>query len=326
MVAMLICGTATEALLRFGFGHRLYVHVDERNSLFDYHERLGWFPKPRSSGFVTGCRRVSVHHNSRGFRDTERERGPARIAVLGDSFVWGFDVEAPERFTERLEGRLTGWAVHNLGVSGYGTDQQYLLLQDQWADLEPNIVVVIVSENDALDNSTNVRYHGYFKPYFVEEGGVIRLRGVPVPRSENYFYAAHPWLARAFVLRALVAIVAGALAPQAVAAPDPTEQILLAMRQFVEARGATFVVAFQRSQEVLAARLSAEGHLTVNLDNPHRYPNFGEHWTPEGHEVASSRLYEALARSGALDHPKLELTVLTRNRLPLRPTVAPAAR
>ena len=42
---------------------------------------------------------------------------------VGDSFVWGYDVEASERFTELLRDEFPGIRIVNAGVNAYGTDQ-----------------------------------------------------------------------------------------------------------------------------------------------------------------------------------------------------------
>src|SRR5664279_2417971 len=129
---------------------------------------LGWAPIPSSSSIITTARTIHAQHNSLGFRDIEFERD-ARPTMLfiGDSFVWGVDAEANERFTDLLRSRISNTAIVNAGVSGYGTDQEYLLLQRIWPTFQPAVVVLIFcTANDRLDNGTNVRYDGYQKPYF----------------------------------------------------------------------------------------------------------------------------------------------------------------
>ena len=44
------------------------------------------------------------------------------------------------------------------GVSGYGTDQEYLLLKKLWPQVKPAVVVLIFgTDNDRLDNSRSRR-------------------------------------------------------------------------------------------------------------------------------------------------------------------------
>src|SRR6266540_4873193 len=123
------------------FRDYLVLHRDERNLTYRYDPELGWFPISNSKKIFTGSRTIHVEHNSRGFRETNHvlDTKP-RIIFLGDSFVWGYDVEQNERFTDKLRDKLAGWSVYNLGVSGYGTDQEYLLLKRQYDFYRPQIV------------------------------------------------------------------------------------------------------------------------------------------------------------------------------------------
>ena len=132
---------AAEYVLRSYFKDDLRLRADERNLAYRYDERLGWFPKEGTTTSFKGSRRISVAHNRRGFRDIEHQVGDAsRILFLGDSFVWGYDVEQSERFTERLRTGFPDWPIYNLGISGYGTDQAFLLLIDQFDFYRPDIV------------------------------------------------------------------------------------------------------------------------------------------------------------------------------------------
>ena len=66
----------------------------------------------------------------------------------------------------------------NLGVSGYGTDQELLLLEREGFAMEPKAVVLNVCVgNDALDNALPVYlYDGVTpKPYFAADGADLRL-------------------------------------------------------------------------------------------------------------------------------------------------------
>ncbi len=168
VVATLITLAVAEAGLRLLDFRILREGVGERSLTYAYDAELGWAPIPNSSSSVTTARTIQVQHNSLGLRDVEPSRdGRPRIMFIGDSFVWGVDAEANERFTDLVRGRIASHAVVNAGVSGYGTDQQFLLLQRLWPMIEPAVVVLIFcANNDRADNSTNVRYDDYQKPYF----------------------------------------------------------------------------------------------------------------------------------------------------------------
>ena len=126
-----------------------------------------------------------------------------RCCLLETYFVWGVDAEANERFTDLLRSRISNHGTVNAGVSGYGTDQEYLLLKRIWPKIQPSVVVLVIcTANDRLDNGTNVRYDGYHKPYFATApDGELTLRGQPVPVSRQLYIkqnwlVRHLWLAR----------------------------------------------------------------------------------------------------------------------------------
>ena len=163
----------------------------ERSLSYHYDAELGWAPVPNSSAAVTTARTIHARHNSLGFRDIEFVPGdrPAML-FIGDSFVWGVDAEADERFTDLLRDRIPDSAIVNAGVSGFGTDQEYLLLQRIWPKIEPKVVVLIFcTANDRIDNRSNIRYDGYQKPYFVStDDGKLVLSGQPVPKSRQLYF------------------------------------------------------------------------------------------------------------------------------------------
>jgi hypothetical protein len=159
---------ALEIFLRVADLRELREGVSERSLSYRYDAELGWAAVPGSSSVVNNARTVHAQHNSLGLRDIEFSLdAQPTILFLGDSFVWGLDAEAGERFTDLLRPHITGYKVLAAGISGYGTDQEYLLLKRLWSKVRPAVVVLIFcTQNDRLDNRTNIRYEGYQKPYF----------------------------------------------------------------------------------------------------------------------------------------------------------------
>ena len=285
-----------EMVLRLVADPRLEARLDERSLLYRYDAELGWFPTENGGGLFTGSRTIHVEHNADGFRDVAHgTKTKPRIAFVGDSFVWGYDVEAPARFTDLLAKRRPDREILNLGVSGYGTDQEFLLLQRFFDRYQPDLVFVLVSQqNDLLDNSINLNYGGYYKPYFVVDGKGLELRGVPVPRAFNYFFAQHPLLARSYGARAAARLWFERTAPPFVQNPDPTLDILRALRDYVSARGAALRLGVHGGSTRLPYQLELEGFRFVALDNNYRFPEQGRHWTPEGHGYVASKIHAYL--------------------------------
>jgi hypothetical protein len=296
---VLLCIAVSDIALGVVFKKKLLLEHDERNLTYRYDRDLGWFPLAKSRKTFTGGRTILVQHNARGFRDIEHVVGKKpRMVVLGDSFVWGYDVEQPERFTEMLRSQLPEWSIYNLGVSGYGTDQEYLLLRREYAFYRPQIVLLVFCrDNDEDDNISNKRYGAFYKPYFTLERGGLTLRGVPVPRSEKYFFAQHGRLAKSNWVKLFALAYFHRTAPREYVAPtSPTHAILADMHRFIQSRGGQFLIGLQKPYPELERFLNSQDIPYVSLSNHYVYPTGSHHWTPEGHRFVSEKITEFLEK------------------------------
>lgn len=281
--------------------------TDVGNLGYRYDPQLGWFPLANSRQLFKASKTITAAHNSQGFRGPElANNNKPRLVFLGDSLVWGYDVEMSERFTEQLQARHPEWAIYNFGVAGYGTDQEYLLLQRYFDEYRPQAVfLVICGDNDNDDNASNFRY-GYYKPFFTFTGGALHLHGVPVPRSERVFFAEHRALCRPYLVRLLVGAYFRLTSPTPTKNPDPpTGVLLLELRKYVVSRGAWFGVGLQHSHAQLEKFLADFKVPYVDLettDLAHRYPAFGSHWTPQGHAFVAQKIDQLLKAQRAQKH------------------------
>jgi len=287
-----------EIFLRVANFAELRETLTVRSLAYDYDAELGWMPVPNSSGAVTSFRTTHYKHNSLGLRDEEftLDDKPT-ILFLGDSFVWGLDSEAAERFTDLLKPKIPDHKIIPAGVSGFGTDQEYLLLQRLWPRVKPAVVVLIFcSQNDRLDNSTNIRYDNYFKPYFATQpDGSAVLMGQPVPRSQLLHYR-DDWLVRNLWLVRLATDAYVRFRYPPVSVPDPTEELVGKIRQYVEDNGSKFLVGIQHHDDALATYLEANGIPFAKLDGiPFYTQGWGPHWTPEGQKIVAGRILDLLS-------------------------------
>lgn len=298
---MILTLAALEIFLRVADLRELREGVSERSLSYLYDAELGWAPAPNSSSVVAGARTIHAQHNSLGLWDIEftLDAQPT-ILFLGDSFVWGLDAEADERFTDLLRSRISGYKILAAGISGYGTDQEYLLLKRLWAKVQPAVVVLIFcTQNDRLDNSTSIRYEGYQKPYFVTaRDGSLVPRGQPVPKSRLQ-YIKEDWLVHNLWLARLVAVSYLKIRHPLVYVPDPTERLVSMIRDFVEANGAKFLVGLQYRDPELVRHLQANRIPFVTFDGAAFYPgvSFGTHWTPDGHKLVAERVLGLLSEN-----------------------------
>lgn len=156
-----------------------------------YDETLGWKNIP---GWNAKTVERPLKINSKGLRDHEydyaKPEGVRRVFVLGDSFTWGYGVGNDQIYTEVLERGLAGqppvgsvadkWEVLNAGVSGWGTDQEFLFLINEGFKYEPDIVVLaFYLMNDPANNASSLQY-GLHKPVFANLD--LQLTNVPAPK------------------------------------------------------------------------------------------------------------------------------------------------
>lgn len=121
------------------------------------HPQLGYHYQPGFSGVFRGTayQHILIETNAQGFRDEDfapREGEGMRIAVLGDSVVFGPGVEQTVRFTDCLDeagvGGDPGARFLNLGVHAYTFGHYLTLAQQQFLGAEPDAVLLGITLND----------------------------------------------------------------------------------------------------------------------------------------------------------------------------------
>lgn len=137
---------------------------------------------------------VEERINSKGLRgpelDYEKPAGAFRVLVLGDSFTEGYTVEEDEVFTEVLRERLSGASdraviqVVNGGTGGYSTDQELLFFRSEGRKYAPDLVILMVVENDVWFNA-QAEYPRAPKPLFELRGDELVLTNTPVPEASE---------------------------------------------------------------------------------------------------------------------------------------------
>lgn len=305
-------------------------------SFFEYDPDLGWRGRPRATGRFAGFEFTShVQLNARGFRDRDvPDAKPAdrfRILLLGDSITWGHGVGQDERFSDHLERRLRAGGVAvdvvNLGIGGYGTDQELLLYRREGRALCPDLTVLGLYENDLRENASDHQGR-YPKPYFLPaSNGVLTLANVPVPRAGSWLDEPERartrrsgvreelrlYAAAAFVRETVRRAWSGPPRPPEV--PDGavtlTARLIDTLRREVEAGGSRFAVIALPDLHAApavgdAARRSGTpmwldlGPAFAGASEPLFYRLDGAHWTPRAHALAGDRIAEFVVTTKAL--------------------------
>lgn len=102
------------------------------------HPTRGWAMVPDSWHFTYGHR---VRVNSLGLRGLEPGPKP-RVAVVGDTFVYGLGLADDETFPARLDRLLERRSVVNAGVRAYSTNQEVALLEELAGTLDAETTVL----------------------------------------------------------------------------------------------------------------------------------------------------------------------------------------
>lgn len=140
-------------------------------------EKLGLMTRPNlryrlNKGEFT----LEVQTNSDGFRGRNFDEIVGEkenvAAFTGDSFLWGWGVDTPERFSDKIAAAIPEYAWLNLGMFGTGTGQHYLHWREVGKRYHPKLVVEWFFDNDVDDILQ--RLARYPKPYFtLEEAGTL---------------------------------------------------------------------------------------------------------------------------------------------------------
>jgi len=122
------------------------------------HPQLGYLYQPGYSGHFKGTayHDIPIAINPQGFRDRDFAAAAGdgkRVAVLGDSVVFGAGVRQDHRFTECLDaaGRNAdgkGPRLLNLGVNSYTFGHYLTLAQQDFFGAEPDVALIGITLND----------------------------------------------------------------------------------------------------------------------------------------------------------------------------------
>lgn len=273
------------------------IYVDEKTACYRYDELLGWYPLENTITEHESTSVVKVQHNADGFRDGPYDGSKEKktIAVIGDSFVWGYGVEQDERLTDVMEGFLPECDILNMGVSGYGTDQEFLLLQKWFPKYQPDAVVLVVHSNDSIDSRTNYR-DNYYKPYFIKDGDSLALQGTPVPTCYQYQVSQSPTLYKSKFVQAVTLLYNSLTKPEARQTANNTNGLLLAIKSYLDERNVPLLLIFTyEGTDAKEVRfLDEAGFNYAHLPTKHKFQSHGFHWTPEGHKRIAFRVLEQL--------------------------------
>ena len=180
-----VAAASTTALILAEMALRLFV--PDTRSPYVYDEFTGTRLQPRHRFVFTSEGYSSNVINSRGLRDREhsleKPTGTFRIAILGDSFSEAFQVSQDKTFWAVLERELQAMPeyrdqtveVINFGVSGFGTIQEWQMLEHYARDYSPDLVLLaFLPGNDVRNNSRQLE-SDHRRPFARLNDGELQL-------------------------------------------------------------------------------------------------------------------------------------------------------
>lgn len=287
--------------------------------LFAVGGELGWQLEPgrevrhRSQYFEATYRTNVLGMRDRAWPDAGPQNS-SRVVFYGDSLVFGWGLDAAERFSDQLD-QMDHLDVWNRGVPGYGLDQQLLAFEADAPMLSADRIVLQLSMPSVRRMEVDYIFQKY-KPQFVlaADGGLSR---VPIPQLKDLavrtlYGAISPFYLPYFVERRLAMLLGerrsfdriDQAGPEGIAAYQRLEplirSILLRGSEAAHRNGAELTIFSDLPDGVTAAtRLFAKengiGFIAVSLTQPHSIDQltFGvedRHWNA----VANRYVFEAL--------------------------------
>jgi hypothetical protein len=93
-----------------------------------------------------------------------------RLLILGDSFAFGEGVGLADRFDTLIREQIPNLAVINLGVMGYGPDQQLIGARPWKSDLRRGDVLLLLTYGNDYYDLARTRHGGRSKPWIEDAG------------------------------------------------------------------------------------------------------------------------------------------------------------
>lgn len=316
-LVVLACGVAL--LLAEGFVRYAYPYSRDHvvpGGLFDIDDYLGWKLAPGKS---------AVHHsryfdatytiNALGYRDKPREQrkapGTYRVLLYGDSQIFGWGVDVPERFSDLVEAQLPRLEIWNLAVPGYGLDQEILSYERRGAGFAADAVMFFASRA-TLDRLRYDYIYRKNKPKFVlDPSGDLQL--IPLRPDSNtatklLYRLLSPLYLPYFVDRR-IALLKQSLQQSGAASEteDGADGVAFGALETAILRRAV-AVAQQRGQRItIATDLRGTAAAAVEAlcaqagcdalrfalpedDAPYRFGEHDGHWNPGAHRLIAAQL------------------------------------
>lgn len=180
-LALILTSLGLVFMIGEGAFRALYLFKDPT---FEWDDDLGWrtvgnLDLTYSVGDGRGASaEAHLKTDALGFRMTGlAESDRPKILILGDSFTFAREVSQDETYYARLSKELDA-ELFVYGCEGYGTLQEYMILERFIDDIEPDLLVWQFCWNDFIGNAVELERqsaynnNGMRRPYLSAEGEV----------------------------------------------------------------------------------------------------------------------------------------------------------
>ena len=178
IAAVLVAETAIRIVHAFVFGHgtRYYYPIVSDPV-------LGWKAVENFSSWSTkhdaagNPYEVRFSTNAQGFRlfgDPGSTR--PKVLIVGDSYTHAVDAGDGDTYFSYLR-KVLHWEVFAYGAGGYGTLQEYMVLDRDIDRIRPDLIIVQFAANDFANNSFELERrssnnNSRYRPYLMHDGSV----------------------------------------------------------------------------------------------------------------------------------------------------------
>lgn len=144
---------------------------------------FGWLPTPnliREGEAIDAVRQKShflMTQDSHGFRKWgDTSTAHKRVFVLGDSYTQSDDIDDGKTFYAVLQNRMPEAEFWAFGCSGFGTFQQWMILEKYVGEIRPDVLILQMSSNDVINNLLELEDNMPFlatpgpRPYLMDDG------------------------------------------------------------------------------------------------------------------------------------------------------------
>ncbi len=275
-----------------------------RRAQFD--PEIGWTYIPNKSirhRFVDGQPEIAVYTDNNGSRvyaqGVHRDKSIPTALFIGCSFTFGFGVPYEETFVGRLETNPEfNYQVVNLGVEAYGTDQALLLLKRSFGQYNTKAVVYTfvadhVNRNHNYDRRLifrGARFVGTKPLFSLDRSGNLKLKKRPARYKDL----------KELRILALLQFVWTKWGPRP--SFDLTKALIKEMKDFVESRGATFVLIYwnfwdvEKSEILLPKLMDVKTNLIyTGANSPPGWTKWGNEWKIPGDSHPSPKAHSRVA-------------------------------